>query len=341
MRSLVCCEALEPPLVALEVSISWSTSSSPRPSRAGALGPRKSNRPAAVRKACRPPLPRRGGRRSARGGPAEPPLRRRARAAWKGTTRPARLAAAVVGARGPVSPPAAIPARRARLSGSDCGCYDGAAVPAEPEPGGGGGGGGGGERGRAGVAGNGGGGGGQAGMAQGLGGTCRRLAHLHLTTLITSRRQPCRLLQPGYRPTCTVRVFRISSELCLSLPEPIKFCGTDVTFFLFFFSGVSAKGGGGAWSSSTGARLPAIGGAPAHSPGTQGPPYRTLLYVATAPGPILCTLRSTRSTSPLRETSSQLSCPHVSMRRWQNDLPQLARYVIECLQLLAAAQSTG
>ena len=47
--------------------------------------------------------------------------------------------------------------------------------------------------------------------------------------------------------------------------------------------------------------------------------------------------------SALRETYPQLFCPHVSMRQfmWQNDLTQLARYVIECLQFLAAAQSTG
>ena len=47
--------------------------------------------------------------------------------------------------------------------------------------------------------------------------------------------------------------------------------------------------------------------------------------------------------SPLREKYQQLFCPHVSMRQfmWQNDLPQLARFVIECLQFLAAAQFTG
>ena len=55
------------------------------------------------------------------------------------------------------------------------------------------------------------------------------------------------------------------------------------------------------------------------------------------------TLLECRALSSLRETYSQLFSPHVSMRQlmWQNDLPQLARYVIECLQFMAAAQSTG
>ena len=55
------------------------------------------------------------------------------------------------------------------------------------------------------------------------------------------------------------------------------------------------------------------------------------------------TLLECTALSPLREKYQQLICPHVSMRQfmWQNDLPQLARFVIECLQFLAAAQSTG
>ena len=55
------------------------------------------------------------------------------------------------------------------------------------------------------------------------------------------------------------------------------------------------------------------------------------------------TLLECTALSPLREKYQQLFCPHVNMRQfmWQNDLPQLARFVIECLQFLAAAQSTG
>ena len=55
------------------------------------------------------------------------------------------------------------------------------------------------------------------------------------------------------------------------------------------------------------------------------------------------TLLECTTLSPLREKYQQLFCPHVSMRQfmWQNDLPQLARFVIECLQFLAAAQATG
>ena len=55
------------------------------------------------------------------------------------------------------------------------------------------------------------------------------------------------------------------------------------------------------------------------------------------------TLLECTALSPLRENYQQLFCPHVSMRQfmWQNDLPQLARFVIECLQFLAAAQATG
>ena len=55
------------------------------------------------------------------------------------------------------------------------------------------------------------------------------------------------------------------------------------------------------------------------------------------------TLLECTAMSLLREKYQQLFCPHVSMRQfmWQNDLPQLARFVIECLQFLAAAQSTG
>ena len=70
-------------------------------------------------------------------------------------------------------------------------------------------------------------------------------------------------------------------------------------------------------------------------------------------GCVLCVKHHTRmndihlleciALSPLREKYQQLFCPHGSMRQfmWQNDLPQLARFVIECLQFLAAAQSTG
>ena len=55
------------------------------------------------------------------------------------------------------------------------------------------------------------------------------------------------------------------------------------------------------------------------------------------------TLLECTALSPLREKYQQLFCPHVSMRQfmWQNNLPQLARFVIECLQFLAAAQATG
>ena len=47
------------------------------------------------------------------------------------------------------------------------------------------------------------------------------------------------------------------------------------------------------------------------------------------------TLLECTALSPLREKYQQLFCPHVSMRQfmWQNDLPQLARFVIERLQV--------
>ena len=54
------------------------------------------------------------------------------------------------------------------------------------------------------------------------------------------------------------------------------------------------------------------------------------------------TLLECTALSPLREKCQQLFCPHVSMPQfmWQI-LPQLARFVIECLKFLAAALSTS
>ena len=55
------------------------------------------------------------------------------------------------------------------------------------------------------------------------------------------------------------------------------------------------------------------------------------------------TLLECTASRPLREKYQQLFCPPVSMRQciWQNDLPQLARFVIECLKFMAAAQFTS
>ena len=83
----------------------------------------------------------------------------------------------------------------------------------------------------------------------------------------------------------------------------------------------------------------------AHSPGSGTTPGAGVLRLLRPCRPACraCCARPCASLPRLLRLGVSLFIPDFSMRQfmWQNDLPQLARYVIKCLKFLAAAQSTS